>query len=65
MVGSLMVIRLEEKLKLGKTDGAGDEGSGEGEGKGGFENEFVRASKEKFSGGQQALDDNSVFARLR
>lgn len=57
--------RLEEKL--GQASGAGDEAAGDGDGKGkdGAENEFVRASKEKFSGAQKALDDNSVFAKLR
>lgn len=65
MFGCLIVPRLEEKLKLGKASGAGDGGAGDGEGEAGAENEFVRASKEKFSGAQKALDDNSVFAQLR
>eukprot|EP00903_Cladosiphon_okamuranus_P005734 g5690.t1 len=56
---------LEEKLKVGNASGAGDEGAGDGEGKDGAENEFVRASKEKFSGAQKELDDNSVFAQFR
>lgn len=58
-----MFARLEEKL--GKESGAGEEGTGNGEGKDSNENEFVRASKEKFSGAQKALDDNTVFAKLR
>lgn len=61
----MIVARLEEKLKLGKASGAGDGGNGDGEGKDGAENEFVRASKEKFSGAQKAVDDNSVLAKLR
>ena len=65
MIGLLNVSRLEEKLKAGKASGTGDDGTGDGEGKDGAENEFVRASKEKFSGAQKALDDNSVFAKLR
>lgn len=55
--------RLEEKLgKLGGESGDGKDG---GEGKDGAENEFVRASKEKFSGAQKALDENSLFSKLR
>lgn len=56
-----MLLRLEEKL--GKASDAG--GEGDAEGKDGAENEFVRASKEKFSGAQKALDENSVLAKLR
>lgn len=56
-----LLLRVEEKLgQAGKPSGEGD-----GEGKDGAENEFVRASKEKFSGAQQALDDNSVLAKIR
>jgi len=61
---------LEEKL--GAASGAGGGGGGEGDGKGkdgakegDNENEFVRASKEKFSGAQKAIDDNSFFSKLR
>ena len=64
MINLSRAPRLEEKLKLGKASGAGNEGAGDGEGKDGAENEFVRASKEKFSGAQKAFD-NSVFANLR
>ncbi|CAM9509408.1 unnamed protein product [Ectocarpus sp. 4 AP-2014] len=54
---------LEEKL--GKVGGESGDGKDGGEGKDGAENEFVRASKEKFSGAQKALDDNSLFSKLR
>lgn len=54
--------RLEEKL--GKVGGESGDGK-DGEGKDGAENEFVRASKEKFSGAQKALDENSMFSKLR
>lgn len=57
--------RLQEKFRAWMASRAGDGGAGDGEGKDGAENEFVRASKEKFSGAQKALDDNSVFAQLR
>lgn len=55
--------RLEEKL--GSVGGESGDGKDGGEGKDGAENEFVRASKEKFSGAQKALDENSVFSKLR
>ncbi|CAM9851745.1 unnamed protein product [Ectocarpus sp. 12 AP-2014] len=54
---------LEEKL--GKVGGESGDGKDGGEGKDGAENEFVRASKEKFSGAQKALDENSLFSKLR
>lgn len=58
-----LLLRVEEKLgQASKASGGSD---GEGEGGAGAENEFVRASKEKFSGTQKALDENSVLAKLR
>lgn len=56
-----MTFRLKEALA--KSSGAA--GGGDSEGKGGAENEFVRASKEKFSDAQQAAEKNSVFNKLR
>lgn len=54
---------LEEKL--GAASGGGGEGKDGAKGDDN-ENEFVRASKEKFSGGaQKAIDENSFFAKLR
>lgn len=57
-----LMVRLKEKL--GNAGGAGD---GDKEGAGGqeAENEFVRASKEKFSETQKALDENSAFVKIK
>lgn len=56
-------FRLDEKM--GKAGGASGGAGGDGKGKDDAENEFVRASREKFSGAQKAIDDNSVFAKLK
>lgn len=53
------------RLKEGLAKASGAAGDGHSEGKGGAENEFVRASKEKFSDAQQAAEKNSVFNKLR
>lgn len=58
-----LLLRMEEKL--GQATKASGEGGGDGDSKGSDENEFVRASKEKFSGAQKALDENSLVAKLR
>lgn len=50
---------------MGKAAGGSKGDGGEGEGKDEAENEFVRASREKFSGAQKAIDDNSVLSKLR
>lgn len=50
---------------MGKAGGASEGDGGGGEGKDAAENEFVRASREKFSGAQKAIDDNSVLSKLR
>lgn len=55
------MLRLGEQIgKAGVTSGGS-----EGEEKDGAENEFVRASKAKFSGAQKAIDENSVLSKLR
>lgn len=50
---------------MAKAGGASKGDGGDGEGKDGSENEFVRASRDKFSGAQKAIDDNSVLSKLR
>eukprot|EP00904_Undaria_pinnatifida_P010678 jgi/Undpi1/6740/HiC_scaffold_20.g09219.m1 len=56
---------LKKTLKEALAKSSGAAGGGDSEGKGGAENEFVRASKEKFSDAQQAAEKNSVFNKLR
>lgn len=53
------------RLKEGMAKATGATGNRDSEGKEGAENEFVRASKEKFSEAQQAADNNSVLSKLR
>lgn len=61
-----VLIRLKENLgKVGGTS-ARDEREKEGEGKEQeAENEFVRASKEKFSETKKVFDENSVLAKIK
>ena len=58
-----IIFRLKEGLA--KASGATAENGRDSEGKDGAENEFVRASKEKFSEAKQAVAENSVFSKLR
>lgn len=61
----LMSGRLKDNLgKVRGTQGEGDKGDSTGQQEG-VENDFVRASKEKFSEARKALDDNSFVARVR
>lgn len=53
------------RLKEGMAKASGAAVNRDSEEKGGAENEFVRASKEKFSEAQQAADNNSVLSKLR
>lgn len=57
----LVMLRLKEGLA--KASGAAS--NSDSEGKDGAENEFVRASKEKFSDAQKAADENSVLSKLK
>lgn len=57
-----LITRLKEKLgNVGGVGGGDKEGAGGEE----AENEFVRASKEKFSDTQKALDENSIFVKMK
>lgn len=64
---SLRLVLARFKENLGRIGGARDhrgseDASGQREE---AENDFVRASKEKFSGARRVLDENSLFTRVR